>query len=75
MAAPTKQELIDSLVAMGVKLIGDETVAQLKELIEKSGTPEVKPVEPGTIIKTYVQNGLRYNRVATENGGTVDVRA
>lgn len=33
-----------------------------------------KKPAPGTIIKEYVQNGLRYKRVATENGGTVDVR-
>lgn len=30
---------------------------------------------PGTVVKEYVQNGLRYKRVVNETGGTVDVRA
>lgn len=33
------------------------------------------PAPAGTVVKTYIQNGLRYNRVTTDNGGTVDIRA
>jgi hypothetical protein len=56
----------------------------VEEVVEgtqpKDGVPTPKPqsqktdAAPGTIIKEYLQNGLRYKRVVTEDGGTVDMR-
>jgi hypothetical protein len=46
------------------------------DVTEAEGVAEVTidARTPGTIIKEYVQNGLRYKRVVTEDGGTVDMR-
>jgi hypothetical protein len=56
----TEQDLLENLVLVKAGLKAGDV-----------GTP----APAGTVIKTYVQNGLRYNRITTENGGTVDVRA
>jgi hypothetical protein len=51
-------------------------VAAPAEVVEetKAPEPEVKPLTTG-VIKTYVQNGLRYQRIRNEDGSTYDVRA
>lgn len=61
----------------------EETVAPVAGTEPKNGdAPVVQPGiltekrEPGTIIKTYLQNGLRYNRVVQDDGvTTLDMRA
>ena len=48
----------------------EEPVETDEVVAENKATPQ-----PGDVIKEYVQNGLRYKRVATENGASIDVRA
>jgi hypothetical protein len=78
MATPTKQNLIDALTKQNVPLTGDETVAELKALIEANAITLTEPEEipeakPG-IIKEWTHNGHKMRRVRDEHGRITDVR-
>lgn len=67
------------------KQVVDKDTNQISDVPDT--TPEVVASEPqevaapivrqaGTVIKTYLQNGLRYNRVVQDDGvSTLDIRA
>lgn len=55
------------------KIIEEADAPAVSKSVQTEPVPVINSDKPG-VIKEYMQNGMRYQRVRKEDGSTVDVR-